>query len=62
MLRKIEAAAMLFRQNRADMLDSAEPCDPADEPDLWPQVRNALAAIAVWGLLGFVAAIAATLD
>jgi len=40
--------------------------DPAgeladDEPDLWRQVRNALLAIAAWGVLGFAAAIAATL-
>ena len=53
---------MLFHRNRADTLDSPEPRDAVDEPDLWPQVRNTLAAIAVWGLLGFAAAIAATLD
>jgi hypothetical protein len=34
---------------------------PDDEPDLWRQVRNTLLAVAAWGLLGFAAAIAATL-
>jgi hypothetical protein len=43
----------------AGELADVEPAD--DEPDLWRQVRNALLAIAAWGVLGFAAAIAATL-
>jgi hypothetical protein len=38
-------------------VDSAD-----DEPDLWRQVRNALLAIAAWGVLGFAAVLAATMD
>ena len=34
---------------------------PDDEPDLWRQVRNALLAITAWGVLGFAAALVATL-
>jgi hypothetical protein len=35
---------------------------PDDEPDLWRQMRNVLLLIAAWGILGFAAALASTLD